>query len=111
MSNGVTQLEEASKIARPFIRHGTPLRGGIFIPPLGEPFEAGRFGRMFPELTTPHRMSDEATKALGSAMSEGDGNTTGDNPDVAAGFTYLGQFVDHDITLDTTGISERVLDA
>jgi hypothetical protein len=105
-----TSVEVASKIARPIIRHGTPQRGGIFIPPLGKDFRAGRFGRMFPELDKPLEVGDDALKALGTAMIEGDGNETGDNPDIAAGFTYLGQFVDHDITLDTTGISERIKD-
>jgi hypothetical protein len=38
------------------------------------------------------------------------GSTAGDNPNVPAGFTYLGQFVDHDLTLDTSGIGERIDD-
>ena len=33
-----------------------------------------------------------------------------DNPNVPAGFTYLGQFVDHDITLDLTSLSEKEKD-
>jgi hypothetical protein len=31
----------------------------------------------------------------------------GDNPDVPSGYTYLGQFVDHDITFDPTSVLER----
>ena len=27
-------------------------------------------------------------------------DAAGDNPAIPAGFTYLGQFIDHDITLD-----------
>ncbi|MFY0563026.1 peroxidase family protein [Archangium lansingense] len=34
----------------------------------------------------------------------------GDNEDVPAGFTYLGQFIDHDITFDTTPIQEVLVD-
>lgn len=34
----------------------------------------------------------------------------GDNPNVPAGFTYLGQFVDHDITLDTTPLEQQEAD-
>ena len=34
----------------------------------------------------------------------------GDNPHVPAGFTYLGQFVDHDITLDLTSLGEKEKD-
>ncbi|MEI9815133.1 MAG: heme peroxidase family protein [Acidobacteriota bacterium] len=33
-----------------------------------------------------------------------------DNDLIPAGFTYLGQFVDHDITLDTTPLSEQAVD-
>jgi hypothetical protein len=101
----------AAEVTRPVIRHGTPQRGP-YVPPLGTDFRAGRFGRMFPELKKPHDASLEALRALGEAMIEKPevGNTTGDNPDVASGFTYFGQFVDHDITLDTTGIGERIDD-
>ena len=31
----------------------------------------------------------------------------GDNDHIPAGFTYLGQFIDHDITLDLTSIAEK----
>ena len=34
----------------------------------------------------------------------------GNNTKVPAGFTYLGQFVDHDITLDLTSIGEKEAD-
>lgn len=35
---------------------------------------------------------------------------SGDNDKIPAGFTYLGQFVDHDITFDTTGLGEQIAD-
>lgn len=62
----------------------------------------GRFGRMFPDL--PALESDDAKlEALGNAMRE---MTVADTWSVVstipAGFTYLGQFIDHDITLDRT---------
>lgn len=58
-----------------------------------------RFSRMFnlPEFRPP----DAALIALGAAM-EDSANVT-DHPAVPAGYTYLGQFVDHDITSDPTG--------
>jgi hypothetical protein len=34
----------------------------------------------------------------------------GDNPDVPGGFTYLGQFIDHDITLDVSSLQEMLVD-
>lgn len=61
-----------------------------------------RFGRMFPDLT-PFRPPRKALEDLGLAMQdESPGDPTGDNRNIAAGFTYLGQFIDHDITRDGT---------
>ncbi len=62
----------------------------------------GRFGKLFPDLE-PFRPPDADLVALGLAMRE----SAPDDPrlntsDVPAGFTYLGQFVDHDMTLDKT---------
>src|ERR687887_1557182 len=60
----------------------------------------GRFGRTFRTLPAP-RPDREALIALGKAMSEpSSGPAARDNPDIPAGYTYLGQFVDHDITFD-----------
>jgi hypothetical protein len=66
----------------------------------------GQFGRMF-ELPA-FRPPDDALIALGTSMEDinvgggGQEDPAGDNPHVPAGFTYLGQFVDHDITFDRT---------
>lgn len=68
--------------------------------------QTGQFGRMFPHLTRHVHASDEAMAALAKAMVEPAGNPRPDNQDVPAGYTYLGQFVDHDMTLDTTALSE-----
>jgi Animal haem peroxidase len=67
------------------------------------------FGRLFPELPAYDAPTDAALDALttaGTATSPGplldDGANTGNNPDgVRAFFTYFGQFLDHDMTLDT----------
>src|SRR6266566_2789630 len=66
----------------------------------------GKYGRMFPDLPSPE--TDEAILlTLGksgsvmdasSRMSVNDAST--DNPRIPAGFTFLGQFVAHDITAD-----------
>lgn len=62
----------------------------------------GRFGRMFPNLT-PFRPPIRALIDLGEKMREADPFApASDNADVPAGFTYLGQFIDHDITFDRT---------
>jgi len=57
------------------------------------------FTRLFPNLR-PYLMSPEAALALGTAMTtEGFPRKDGRMP---AGYTYFGQFVDHDITRDVT---------
>lgn len=71
---------------------------------------SGRFGRMFP--TLPALVVDGAKlDALAATMVEPAETPDRDNRNVPAGFTYLGQFVDHDITLDTAATGERLNDA
>jgi Animal haem peroxidase len=74
----------------------------------------GFFDRMFLGLETV-TATDQQLKNLALTMkepasAEDPADTTFDNPNVPAGFTYLGQFVDHDITLDMTPLSEAVVD-
>jgi hypothetical protein len=72
--------------------------------------DPGMFGRMFPDLG-PLAVDDGPLQELADAMKDADpGSAAGDNANVPAGFTYLGQFVDHDITLDLTAIGEKESD-
>ncbi len=76
--------------------------------------DPGKFGRMFPTLTAMEADEDDLFE-LAEAMKDkvdAQGNTdpAGDNPNIPAGFTYLGQFVDHDITLDTTPLDQQQAD-
>jgi hypothetical protein len=71
--------------------------------------DPGMFGRMFPYLP-PQTASDEALTALAYAMKDASFTTSGDNLRVPAGFTYLAQFIDHDISLDYASIGERCRD-
>jgi len=72
----------------------------------------GRFGLLFPELaavpwTTGDPDHDElVSRELGAAMHVANRK---DGP-MAAGFTYFGQFVDHDMTFDPTSLGERAVD-
>lgn len=71
------------------------------------------FDFMFGELRDkPLKASDGDLAALARAMKEPPGATDADfdNTDIPAGFTYLGQFVDHDITLDLTPLSVAMED-
>lgn len=66
--------------------------------------DPGVFGRMFPTLP-PARFDDSALRALAPLMLNSFGGE--DNSDIPAGFTFLGQFIDHDITFDPTSSLER----
>jgi hypothetical protein len=83
-----------------FIAATGELRGGVNRP--ATPSEQERAFR-FSELVsgTSPTPSDELLEALANAM-------TNDAPDIdshiPAGFTYLGQFLDHDLTLDKTNV-------
>ncbi|MCT2591490.1 heme peroxidase family protein [Streptomyces sp. N2-109] len=64
---------------------------------------SGSFGRMFPHLPGRQPTGLEAAKAFGLPGGKMDGGgTTADqeNPELPSGFTYFGQFIDHDLTLD-----------
>lgn len=72
--------------------------------------DPGMFGRLFPHLE-PLQVGDAALQELAAAMKDLDpGSAAGDNAAIPAGFTYLGQFVDHDMTLDLTSIGEKEAD-
>jgi hypothetical protein len=65
---------------------------------------------MFPDLTS-LIVDDSPLMELADAMTDTDpASAAGNNTKVPAGFTYLGQFVDHDITLDLTAIGEKEAD-
>lgn len=72
--------------------------------------DPGRFGRMFPGLP-PLVASDAQLLALAEAMRDANpAGGGGDHPTLPAGYTYLGQFIDHDITLDTTPLDQQAAD-
>src|SRR5690242_16656993 len=88
-------------------RHGTPIRG--LLSAKKSPLFQGRFGRLFrslPEATfgsSEKEIIANLTK-LAAAMSSGfDGPKDGPDDEesgIPALYTYLGQFVDHDLTFD-----------
>ncbi|OQW35461.1 MAG: hypothetical protein A4E19_01485 [Nitrospira sp. SG-bin1] len=83
--------------------------------PLGRFNQPGRFGRMFPELRSLTAF-DPGPVELGKvdgAMDGGNpgpGDTSQNNLRIKAGYTFLGQFIDHDLTLDTTSQLEQQVD-
>ena len=66
----------------------------------------GRFGRMFRRLPV-FEPSDKFLKELAGEMVDRGRTKSADNPDIPAGYTYLGQFIDHDITFDNASSLER----
>jgi hypothetical protein len=69
---------------------------------------AQRFGKMFPKLPS-FRFSAQAAADLVASMEDKstdpvgvDEGTAEDNPNLPSVYTYLGQFLDHDLDFDTT---------
>lgn len=73
----------------------------------GPPGAEGKFGRMFD--LDPLNVPSAKLSQLAAAMRDDDNNPSRDSS-IPAGYTYFGQFVDHDITLDTTTLSEVQID-
>jgi Animal haem peroxidase len=75
----------------------------------------GRFGRMFPNLRGPTFDEDLLAELANSMVKDDAGKDFGigdgdENVALPAAYTYFGQFVDHDITLDLTGLGEQEAD-
>jgi hypothetical protein len=101
--------------------HGeTHVRG--INPPKSQFHSRGRFGRLFPQLPifapdspvirdalialgAPGGLMDAKDSAPGQPPQPGASNE--DNLSISAGFTFFGQFIDHDLTFDPTSILER----
>lgn len=84
-------------------------RGSEIVALFGRNSEA-RFGTMFPQLEA-YSPADALLTGLAQAMVEPRGPLNDirpdglDNFDVPSGFIYLGQFIDHDMTMDTTPLT------
>ena len=101
-------------------QHGSSLRGGEIKLP-GQYGESGKYGRLFPTLPPLFGLETlcEAEKAieelnkLGKSMTEEYEQSQleeGDNHEIPAGYTYLGQFIDHDLTFDQTSLGDLIVD-
>ena len=110
-------------------KHGAMLRGEN--PPSSTYYEQGRFGRMFASLgafaaDTPtlraalmkigekggiiDAKDDELATPKDLILLPALNVNNPNNPTMTAGMTFLGQFIDHDITLDTTSSLEQQVD-
>ena len=76
----------------------------------GQGGPSGKFGQMFPKLA-PLRSSDDALDELSRVMLDTKPSSQdGDNTHIPVGYTYLGQFIDHDISFDPTSLQETLID-
>ncbi|WP_184952067.1 peroxidase family protein [Paractinoplanes abujensis] len=95
--------------AKPWTHAAGVLRGSDVAVRAGRDKE-GRFGVMFKNAEG-FAPPDDLLKSLAAQMGEPAGLTPAlDNPRVPAGFTFLGQFIDHDMTLDRTPVPEQEVD-
>jgi len=86
------------------------LFAGVFAAADGDAQSTGRYGRMFPEAMAAPANAARLKKleALGRALLDDGQNTEGhcSLTPPRAGYTYFGQFVDHDLTFDRTRLEE-----
>ena len=121
-TTGITPggLPTAAAELAPTPPHGAELRGMDLV--TQDPTTEGRFGFMFKN-QPPHPASETLLSQLGQTMAEqpdvggtsalnneNDHFNENPNPLLTSGFTFVGQFVDHDITFDTTTLSDQQSD-
>src|SRR5207244_10790043 len=63
--------------------------------------------RTLPPLLPRDKDLEELARQMVEPEPTGDEDPAGDNPTIPAGFTYFGQFVDHDLTFDPTSQLQR----
>ncbi len=89
--------------------HGAPPRGLDNLP--RSTSHAGRFGRLFHNLEPLDADADSLVKLAGSMIElpedVEDPDAASNNQRMSAGFTYLGQFIDHDLTFDPVSNLQR----
>ncbi|MCW2804819.1 MAG: heme peroxidase [Propionibacteriaceae bacterium] len=109
---------KAAKAARRALKgsHGQELRG-LRIAVRGGRAKEARFGLMFKQLPA-YNTPDALLTKLAARMNDGkqplsdvkDSDTAFDIAAIPAGYVYLGQFIDHDMTLDKTPLAQQKQD-
>jgi len=112
----VTALDRSSHFSfkNVFRAHGVGLRG-LDVPRFSEQFE-GRFGRMFRTLPPAEHDEEDLSELAAKMIAPDEGKAPDDKPDaeenagISAGYTYFGQFIDHDITFDPASSLQKTND-
>jgi hypothetical protein len=107
-TQATTDLHSAAAMANfhdVFRFHGERPRGSDFHP--SSTLFEGRFGRMFRTLPAADFAEEDLKKLAGKMVAPAEARATSENKDddeenqgISAGYTYLGQFIDHDLTFD-----------
>ena len=74
------------------------------------PNHQGRFGRIFKKLNSNYTPPQELSKLGAKGGPMDGGKTRNPSSTIPMGMVFFGQFIDHDITLDTTSSLDRVND-
>ena len=118
---GVAGLSAGAVIARaPTAAHAAPTTEGLHGAQLRgmyltskDRLAEGRFGAMFKKLP-PFAPRDDLLDGLARTMVEDqtlpDDSHLNTSPRLFAGFTFIGQFIDHDITFDNTPLAQQQAD-
>src|SRR5919198_95499 len=104
ITNGHSVSEQVHAAIDAGGHHGADLRGLMAVPQ--SPLFEGRFGRMFRGLPALDPGID-AINALVSLMEDAGEAASDDNTKIPSGYTYLGQFIDHDITFDPMSVISK----
>lgn len=91
-----------------YTTRGSFVPAGILVP-------EGRFGRLFPNLDARSATGDTLADPMGAAAGPMDAGATAgdeshDSTTLPSGFTFLAQFLDHDLDFDPTSSIERQAD-
>jgi hypothetical protein len=91
--------------------HGVELRG-MFLTSKDRLAE-GRFGTMFkrlPAFAPPDNLLTSLANTMVEDQTTPDDDKLNTSPRLFAGFTFIGQFIDHDITFDNTPLDQQLAD-